>query len=111
MTPVLDYLKKRGLMYLDSRASRKSVGARLAKEIKMPRAYNTRFIDREASRVSIDARLFELERIAKSTGASVGIGFAYPVTLERLKNWIAEARKKKIVLAPLSAVANLQTIR
>ncbi|MBT4017112.1 MAG: divergent polysaccharide deacetylase family protein [Alphaproteobacteria bacterium] len=111
MMPILQYLKKRGLMYLDSKASRKSVGARLAKEIKMPRAYNTRFIDREASRVSIDARLFELERIAKSTGASVGIGFPYPVTLERLKAWMADIEKKNIVLVPLSAVANLQTIR
>jgi uncharacterized protein len=111
MLPILQYLKKRGLMYLDSRASRKSVGARLAKEIKMPRAYNTRFIDREASRVSIDARLFELERIAKSTGASVGIGFPYPVTLERLKAWMAIIKDKNIVLVPLSAVANLQTIR
>jgi uncharacterized protein len=111
MTPILQYLKKRGLMYLDSRSSRKSVGARLAKEFKMPRAYNTRFIDKEASRVSIDARLFELERIAKSTGAAVGIGFPFPVTLERLKTWMADAKKKKIVLVPLSAVANLQTIR
>jgi uncharacterized protein len=111
MMPILQYLKKRGLMYLDSKASRKSVGARLAKEIKMPRAYNTRFIDREASRVSIDARLFELERIAKSTGASVGIGFPFPVTLERLKIWMADVEKKNIVLVPLSAVANLQTIR
>jgi uncharacterized protein len=111
MMPILQYLKKRGLMYLDSKASRKSVGARLAKEIKMPRAYNTRFIDREASRVSIDARLFELGRIAKSTGAAVGIGFPYPVTMERLKVWMADIEKNNIVLVPLSAVANLQTIR
>ena len=111
MLPILKYLKKRGLMYLDSKASRKSVGARMAKEIKMPRAYNTRFIDKEASRVSIDARLFELERIAKSTGAAVGIGFPLPVTLERLKVWMADMKKKNIILVPLSAVANLQTIR
>ncbi len=111
MQPVLQALKERGLLYLDARANRKSVAARVAKEIDMPRAANNRFIDREASRVSIDARLYELERIAKSVGTSVGIAFPFPVTVERLSAWIAGMEKKGLVLAPLTAVANTQPIR
>lgn len=111
MQPILQALKERGLLYLDARANRKSVAARVAKEIDMPRAANNRFIDREASRVSIDARLYELERIAKSVGSSVGIAFPFPVTVERLSAWIAGMEEKGLVLAPLTAVANTQPIR
>jgi hypothetical protein len=107
---VLLSLKQRGLLYLDARASRKSVAGRLAAEIDMPRAINNRFLDGVASRLDIDARLLELENIALASGAAVGIGFPYPVTLERIANWQKDLRKKGIVLAPLAALSGLQAI-
>ena len=110
MRPVLLSLKQRGLLYLDARASRKSVAGRLAAEIDMPRAINNRFLDGVASRLAIDARLLELERIALTSGAAVGIGFPYPVTLERIANWYKELHKKGIVMAPLAALSGLQAI-
>jgi len=111
MLPIIQSLKERGLLYLDAKTNRKSVAARIAKELKVPLATNNRFIDREASRVSIDARLYELERIAKSVGAAVGLAFPYPVTVERLAAWVATLEKKGITLAPLTALANAQPIR
>jgi len=111
LLPILQSLKDRGLLYLESKADRKSVAARVAKELKVPIVVNNRFIDREASRVSIDARLYELERISKSVGSAVGLAFPYPVTVERLSAWIATLEKKGFVLAPLSAIANSQPIR
>jgi len=111
LLPIIQNLKERGLLYLDAKADRKSVAARVAKELQVPIAANNRFIDREASRVSIDARLYELERISKSVGSAVGIAFPYPVSVERLKAWIATLHKKGIVLAPITAIANTQPIR
>jgi len=111
LLPIIQNLKERGLLYLDAKADRKSVAARVAKELEVPIAANNRFIDREASRVSIDARLYELERISKSVGSAVGIAFPYPVSVERLKTWIATLEKKGIVLAPITAIANTQPIR
>jgi polysaccharide deacetylase 2 family uncharacterized protein YibQ len=111
LLPIIQILKERGLLYLDAKADRNSVAARIAKELNVPIATNNRFIDREASRVSIDARLFELERISKSVGVSVGMAFPFPVTVERLAIWIATLEKKGIVLAPVSAIANRQPIR
>jgi hypothetical protein len=111
LLPIIQNLKERGLLYLDAKADRKSVAARVAKELKVPIAANNRFIDREASRVSIDARLYELERISKSVGSAVGIAFPYPVSVERLSAWIATLQKKGIVLAPITAIANTQPIR
>ncbi|MSO64540.1 MAG: divergent polysaccharide deacetylase family protein [Alphaproteobacteria bacterium] len=109
LTPVLQDLRDRGLMILDARTSRGSVAAQLASDLDLPRAMNNRFLDQEASRVAIDARLLELERIAKQVGTAVGIGFPYPVTLERLAQWAPSLEAKGIDLAPISAIANRQS--
>ena len=109
--PVLGVLKSRGLMFLDAQATRNSVAARVALDLGVPRALNNRFIDSEASRIAIDARLFELERIATLVGTAVGIGFPYPVTIERVAAWAQGLAAKGLVLAPLSAVANRQDIQ
>ena len=111
LRPVLEVLKSRGLMFLDAQASRNSVAARVALDLGVPRALNNRFIDSEASRIAIDARLFELERIAKQVGTAVGIGFPYPVTIERIASWAPTLAGKGLILAPLSAVANRQDIQ
>ena len=103
LTPVLESLRDRGLMFLNARTAPSSVAGQLAADLALPQALNNRFIDNEASRVAIDARLFELERIAKSEGTAVGIGFPYPVTLERVARWVPTLREKGIVLAPISA--------
>ena len=109
LTPVLESLRDRGLMFLDARRSQTSVAATVASEIELPRALNNRFLDNEASRVAIDARLFELERIAKAEGFAVGIGLPYPVTLERVARWAPTLAGKGIALVPITAVANLQS--
>jgi len=104
MEPILAELNDRGLLYLDSKATRNSVAGDITAELEMPSVVSNKFIDRVASRVAIDARLFELERIAKSFGSAVGIGFPYPVTVERVSKWAKALRQKRYVLAPLSAV-------
>ena len=109
LTPVLESLRDRGLMFLDARTSSSGVAAQLANQLELPRALNNRFIDNEASRVAIDARLFELERIANSEGYAVGIGFPYPVTLERVARWAPTLREKGIILVPITAVASVQS--
>ena len=88
------------------------MAAQVAADLNMPRAVNNRFIDTEASRVSIDARLLELERIAQQTGTAVGIGTRpYPVTIERVAAWAATLDAKGFDLVPVSAIANRQAVR
>ncbi len=112
LTPVLQEARDRGLMLLDAKSSRNSVAAQVAADLNMPRAVNNRFIDTEASRVSIDARLLELERIAQQTGTAVGIGTRpYPVTIERVAAWAATLDAKGFDLVPVSAIANRQAVR
>jgi len=112
MLPIMATLEKRGLAFVDARVSARSVATILASELNVPRAINDRFLDaREVSRAAVDARLSELESIAAEVGVSVGIGQAFPVTIERLREWAATLNGKGIVLAPISAVLDRQADR
>ena len=108
LKPVLEELNKRGLLFVDSRSSLNSVAGKMAGEIKLPRAVNNRFIDTKAARPEIDKRLEELEQIARSEGVAVGIGAPYPVTIERVAQWVQQLDEKGIALAPVSAVVDRQ---
>jgi polysaccharide deacetylase 2 family uncharacterized protein YibQ len=110
MAPVLEELKARGLLFLDNRASDDSLGAALADEIGVPRAVNDRSLDRaQASRVAIDARLVQVENVARTHGFAVAMGRPYPVTIERLREWTEGLEARGFALAPISALANRQT--
>ena len=110
MEPVLKELKERGLLFLDNRASDRSLAAALAGEIGVPNAVNDRSLDRvQASRVAIDARLVQIENVARSQGFAVAMGRPYPVTIERLREWAKGLEARGFALAPISALANRQT--
>jgi polysaccharide deacetylase 2 family uncharacterized protein YibQ len=110
MEPVLEELKGRGLLFLDNRASEGSLAAALAGEIGVPNAVNDRSLDRvQASRVAIDARLVQIENVARSEGFAVAMGRPYPVTIERLREWAKGLEARGFALAPITALANRQT--
>jgi polysaccharide deacetylase 2 family uncharacterized protein YibQ len=111
LKPVLVAINERGLMFVDSRASARSIAAKMASDIGLPRAINDRQIDQEASRPAIDGRLAEIERIARETGSAVAMAQPYPVTLERVNAWLATLETKGLVLAPVTAIANRQPDR
>lgn len=112
MQPVLAELKARGLLYVDARASARSVATVMASEMRVPRAINDRFLDaREVSRLTIDARLNELERIAQDAGVSIAIGQAFPVTIERVREWAKTLNSRGLTLVPVSAVVDKQADR
>jgi uncharacterized protein len=108
MRPVVDRLFARGLLLLDSRAAPNSLAARVADEVGVPRAYADRLIDQEASRAAIDRALADLERLARANGAALGMAQPFPVTFERLINWLALVENRGFVIAPVSAVVNRQ---
>lgn len=111
LKPVLATISERGLMFIDSRASARSIAAKMASDMGLPRAINDRQIDQEASRLAIDNRLAEIERIAQDTGSALAMAEPYPVTLERLSEWLRTLDTKGLVLAPVTAMANRQPDR
>ena len=106
--PVLEAIKARGLMFVDAKATARSVAGQIARQVGLPLAINNSFIDRKASRLAIDQRLRDLERVATATGTAVGLGYPYPVTIERVANWVRGLQNRGIHLAPASAVVNRQ---
>ena len=108
MTPMLQILARRGLIYVDNPPDDESLAARLASEAGVARATVDRLVDDVENRDAIDLRLRELEDVARERGAAVGLVHPYPVTLDRLVAWAATLDAKAIDLAPVSALVNLQ---
>ncbi len=107
--PILEALKEQGLIFLDNRSSQESIAGRLAAKIGVASAINDRTLDSaQANGVAIDARLVQLEDIARAEGFTVAMGRPYPMTIERLREWAKGLPDRGFVLAPISAVVDRQ---
>jgi polysaccharide deacetylase 2 family uncharacterized protein YibQ len=110
MRPMMQEIRARGLMYIDSQTSQYSAGPELARGMGVPIAVNSRlgFLDEELSAAVISERLDELEKIAKRDGFAVGIIRPYPVSIDAIGAWAAELETRGTVLVPISQIANQQ---
>lgn len=106
--PVLEEVKDRGLLFVDSRETLLSAAPAIAREIRLPFAGVTRRIDENAARASIDDRLEVLVQTALSEGVAIGIGSSFPTTFERINRWAETLEGRGAVLAPVSAVVAAQ---
>jgi polysaccharide deacetylase 2 family uncharacterized protein YibQ len=105
LKPILETLNQRGLIFVDSRTTAHSLAPEIAQSIGLPWAANARFIDDpQLSRDAIDARLREIESIARLQKKALAIGQPYPVTLERVAAWTSGLAEKGFALAPVTAV-------
>lgn len=111
MTPILKELKSRGLLFMDARSSQYSVAGKLARNERVPRVINNRYIDDIANEEQIKKRLDEIENIAKTYGAAAALGRAHPVTMRTVAAWAADLEKRGFELVPVTAVANRQPVR
>lgn len=105
MTPVLNAIKQRGLLYIDSNSSPRSVSATVAARLNLISAKATLTLDERASRTEIDRKFAELEQRAKREGRAIGIASPYPVSLERIANWVRQLEARGTAIAPVSALA------
>ena len=83
--------------------------------IKNPSKYNIYFMafaGEEAgligSHFMAENPVLELEKIAQDNGLAVGIGFSYPVTMERISVWSDSLSDKGIDLVPVSSIASIK---
>ncbi len=104
LQPVMQELHQRGLLFLDSRTVPHSAGVIVAARYGVPHAGRDVFLDDELSSPAIDARLAELERIARHNGSAIAIGHPHDPTLDALKTWLRDAPGRGFVLVPVSAI-------
>jgi polysaccharide deacetylase 2 family uncharacterized protein YibQ len=110
MRVVMDELKRRGLIFLDSMTTTNSVGTRLAREFGVPQTARDVFLDQLGDPVAIRARLTATEAIARRRGKVVAIGHARQNTLDCLADWLPEIVDRGYALAPVSAIADIDKI-
>lgn len=104
MTPVLETLKKRGLMILDAHIGPHSTVMDLSHDMRIPAAVVTERIDRDLTPDAIDTTLQQLEQTARLTGHAIGIASPSPVVIDRLQLWLKNLPQRGIALAPVSAM-------
>jgi hypothetical protein len=108
LMPMLETLKRRGLMFADDKAPEQSVIGPIATQMKLAWAAGNAVLDSESDPAAIDQALAGLETSAKRSGAALGIATLSPALLDRVAPWLASLDGKGIALAPASAVANRQ---
>jgi polysaccharide deacetylase 2 family uncharacterized protein YibQ len=91
-------LRTRGLAFVDDGSAAHIGGGIL-------RASADRIVDDQLDGAAIEAQLTALETEALHSGAAMGSGFAYPVTLEEAAKWTAALSAHGIQLVPASALA------
>ena len=110
MRIVMKELKKRGLLFLDSRTTSKSVCPDLAISEKVPHAMRHIFLDNFPGVKTVKRQLKKLERIARRDGFAVGIGHPRDGTVEALKQWLPTLKEKGFILVPLTSIVDYKML-
>ncbi|MGB0630399.1 MAG: divergent polysaccharide deacetylase family protein [Alphaproteobacteria bacterium] len=102
MKIVLSELRRRGLFFLDSRTSNRSVGGETAREARVAYAVRDVFIDHDPEPENIRARLSETERLARRKGSAIAIAHPRPATMKLLEPWVRQLADKGFKLVPVT---------
>jgi polysaccharide deacetylase 2 family uncharacterized protein YibQ len=104
MDVVMQELRKRDVLFLDSKTSARSVAGNVAGEHGVPNTTRDIFLDNVINIDSIKRQLELTERVARQTGSAVAIGHPHGTTIEALRQWLPTLEARGFALAPISAV-------
>jgi len=94
-------LRGRGLAFVDDGLAKGRAAGPL-------RVSAERAIDASLSPTAIEEQLTALEAGARVRGQALGVGGAYPLTLEKVARWAQDVEQRGVRLAPASALAGAQ---
>jgi polysaccharide deacetylase 2 family uncharacterized protein YibQ len=103
LEPVLDEIGRRGLLYLDDGSSGASLADKLSEGV-VPFGRADVILDADTDPTAIDARLKQLEAIARERGYAIGSATAFPETIERIAAFAKDAAEHGVALVPVSAL-------
>jgi polysaccharide deacetylase 2 family uncharacterized protein YibQ len=104
MRRMLGELRRRGLLFLDSRTIAATVGAELAAELGVPAAERDVFLDNDRDPRAIRRQLDKAAALARAQGAAIAIGHPYDSTLRVLAARLPRLAGEGIALVPVSAL-------
>lgn len=107
MAQVMAEMKKRGLLFVDSRTINTSVAADEAKKTGIPFAVRDVFIDHEETYEAASDALEQVEKRALKNGLAIAIGHPKEKTIQALREWLPTLEGKGIYIIPVSAAVNI----
>jgi polysaccharide deacetylase 2 family uncharacterized protein YibQ len=109
MALVMQELKRRGLLFVDSRTIAESVADRMAERYSVPHADRDVFLDNDEDGAAVAERLVDLEAVARKRGTAIGIGHPHDGTIAALAEWLPTIAQKGFVLVPVSTIVERRT--
>jgi polysaccharide deacetylase 2 family uncharacterized protein YibQ len=107
MRVVMEELRRRGLAFVDSVTTDKSVAGELAGRYGVPFAARQIFLDNEQDVGAVRAQLAKVEAYARKHGHAIAIGHPHDATIEALAGWLPGLDARGFVLVPVSAIIKL----
>jgi polysaccharide deacetylase 2 family uncharacterized protein YibQ len=98
MLAVLSEVRRRGLVFVDSRTTGASVAPTIAERLGVPIASRDVFLDNIPTSGVVLAQLEAAERVARRHGSAIAIGHPFPATLSALADWLPAAERRGLRL-------------
>lgn len=106
MEVVFKELKNKGLFFMDSLTTNKSVGPAVARSLGIHYGKRDIFIDRDLEDSTTEERLLHLAELSKKRGYAIGIAHPYRDTITMLKKMLPVLSSEGIELVYLSQLIN-----
>ena len=103
---IFSVLKKRGLFFIDSRSTHKTLCRPSARLFQIPFGERDVFLDHDQEAEAIQRQIHRLVEIANRDGQAIGIAHPYSVTYEVLRQQLPDL-KKQVHLVPASDVVHI----
>jgi polysaccharide deacetylase 2 family uncharacterized protein YibQ len=104
MRTVLEHIQKRGLFFLDSRTTPRTVGFEIAREIGVKTGQRNVFLDNKRDISKIKAKISELRNLSLRDGEAIGIGHPYPETVQAIRETVPSFLENGVELVPVSSL-------
>lgn len=104
LSPIFAEFSKRGLLFLEDGTVKNSVGQGVAIKELLPYARGHVLLDNVRSRSAIAQKLVKLAEEAKRTGLAIGVGNAFPDTIDLVAQFAQQARQNGVEITPVSAI-------
>lgn len=108
MARIMEELRRRDLLFLDSKTTPGSVGLLEARSQGVPSVQRDVFLDNEIDLQHVLRQLRRTEQLATRRGYAIAIGHPHDVTIEALRRWLPTLAERGFVLVPISTIVARQ---